>query len=66
MTVFDNVAFPLRQTTKLSKEEIEKRVMKRIEDLELEEAVGISSLQSFQAVCRNVWPLRAPSSPTPR
>lgn len=40
MNVFDNVAFPLKQTTKLTKGEIEKRVMKRIEDLELEEAVG--------------------------
>ena len=39
MTVFDNVAFPLRQTTNLSKVEIEKRVLKRIEDLELTEAV---------------------------
>ncbi|MCX5816769.1 MAG: ATP-binding cassette domain-containing protein [Proteobacteria bacterium] len=39
MTVFDNVAFPLRQTTNLSKKEIEKRVLKRIEDLELTEAV---------------------------
>jgi phospholipid/cholesterol/gamma-HCH transport system ATP-binding protein len=40
MTVFDNVAFPLRQTTNLSKVEIEKRVLKRIEDMELTEAVG--------------------------
>jgi len=39
MTVFDNVAFPLRQTTNLSKGEIEKRALKRIEDLELTEAV---------------------------
>jgi phospholipid/cholesterol/gamma-HCH transport system ATP-binding protein len=39
MTVFDNVAFPLQQTTNLSKVEIEKRVLKRIEDLELTEAV---------------------------
>ncbi len=39
MTVFENVAFPLRQTTNLSKKEIEKRVLKRIEDLELSEAV---------------------------
>jgi phospholipid/cholesterol/gamma-HCH transport system ATP-binding protein len=38
MTVFDNVAFPLRQTTNLRKAEIEKRVMKRIEDLELTDA----------------------------
>jgi phospholipid/cholesterol/gamma-HCH transport system ATP-binding protein len=39
MTVFDNVAFPLRRTTNLSKKEIEKRVVKRIQDLELIEAV---------------------------
>lgn len=38
MTVLDNVAFPLRQTTNLSKTEIEKRALKRIEDLELTEA----------------------------
>lgn len=39
MTVFDNVAFPLRRTTNLSKKEIEKRALKRIQDLELTEAV---------------------------
>ena len=38
MTVLDNVAFPLRQTTNFSKTEIEKRALKRIEDLELTEA----------------------------
>ncbi len=39
MTVFENVALPLRQTTRLTRSEIEKRVLKRIEDLELSEAV---------------------------
>lgn len=39
MTVFDNVAFPLGRTTNLSKKEIEKRALKRIQDLELTEAV---------------------------
>lgn len=39
MTVLDNVAFPLRQTTNLSKAEILKRAMKRVEDLELAEAI---------------------------
>jgi len=39
MTVFDNVAFPLRQTTNLGKIEIDTRVVKEIEDLELTEAV---------------------------
>lgn len=39
MTVFENVALPLRQTTNLGKKEIEKRVKKRIEDLELSDAM---------------------------
>ncbi len=39
MTVFENVALPLRQTTNLGKKEIEKRVKKRIEDLELTDAM---------------------------
>ncbi len=38
MTVFDNVAFPLRQTTSLAKREIERKVSQRIEDLELRDA----------------------------
>jgi phospholipid/cholesterol/gamma-HCH transport system ATP-binding protein len=40
MTVFDNVAFPLQQTTDFSKAVIRKMVLKRIEDLELTEAVN--------------------------
>ena len=39
MTVFDNVALPLRQTTFMSPAEIEKKVMARIEQTELTEAV---------------------------
>lgn len=35
MTVFDNIALPLQQTTKLGKEEIEKKVLTRIEQTEL-------------------------------
>ena len=38
MTVFDNVALPLRQTTTLSPAEIEKKVMARIEQTELAES----------------------------
>ena len=37
LTVFENIALPLRQTTKLGKGEIEKRVMKKIEQVELSE-----------------------------
>jgi phospholipid/cholesterol/gamma-HCH transport system ATP-binding protein len=38
MTVFDNIALPLRQTTNLSKKEIDQKVMARIEQTELTEA----------------------------
>ncbi len=37
MTVFENVALPLRRTTRLSRREIESRVMSRIEQTELTE-----------------------------
>jgi len=36
-TVFENVALPLQQTMKLSKKEIEKKVMDKVEQLELSE-----------------------------
>lgn len=39
MSVFENVALPLKQTTNLKKREIRDRVMKRIDDLELTEAI---------------------------
>ena len=39
MTVFENVALPLNQTTNLKKQEIEKKVMSRIEQMELADAV---------------------------
>ena len=35
MTVFENVAFPLEQTTRLSKEEIKRRVMDKLEKTDL-------------------------------
>jgi len=38
MTVYDNIALPLRETTNLSKAEIDHRVMARIEQTELSEA----------------------------
>ncbi|OGP77638.1 MAG: hypothetical protein A2V86_06460 [Deltaproteobacteria bacterium RBG_16_49_23] len=40
LTVFDNIALPLRQTTVMSPKEIEKKVMARIEQTELTEAAG--------------------------
>ncbi|HMK60611.1 MAG TPA: ATP-binding cassette domain-containing protein [Dissulfurispiraceae bacterium] len=39
MTVFDNIALPLEQTTGLAKKEIERKVMSRCEQMDLTEAV---------------------------
>jgi len=39
MTVYDNIALPLQETMKLKKKEIERRVMARIEQTELSDAV---------------------------
>jgi phospholipid/cholesterol/gamma-HCH transport system ATP-binding protein len=39
MTVFENIALPLRQTTKLKKKDIEQKVISRIEQMELSDAV---------------------------
>lgn len=39
MTVFENIALPLRQATDLKKTEIEKRVMSRLEQMELAEVI---------------------------
>jgi len=38
MTVFDNVAFPVREHTKLKRSEIRERVMARLQDLEVDHA----------------------------
>src|SRR5512135_3377355 len=39
MTVFENIALPLRQTTSLGKKEIERRVISRSEQMELADAL---------------------------
>ncbi len=40
MTIFENIAFPLRQTTNLKKMDIKKRVMLRLEQMELADVVN--------------------------
>jgi phospholipid/cholesterol/gamma-HCH transport system ATP-binding protein len=40
MTVFDNIALPLRQTTNIGRKEIEKRVLSRSEQMELSDAIS--------------------------
>lgn len=40
MTVLDNIAFPLREHTRLSEKEIRERVMERLKQLQLEHAVN--------------------------
>lgn len=39
LTIYDNIALPLRETTNLKKAEIDRRVMARVEQTELTEAV---------------------------
>lgn len=39
LTVYDNIALPLRETTNLKKEEIDRRVISRVEQTELTEAI---------------------------
>lgn len=39
MTVFDNVAFPLREHTKMSRKEVQDRVMQRLSDLNVAHAI---------------------------
>ena len=39
LTVYDNIALPLRETTRLKKAEIHSRVMARVEQTELTEAI---------------------------
>lgn len=41
MSVFDNIALPLREHTNLSSQAIHKRVMKELTDLELQETVNL-------------------------
>ncbi len=40
MTIYENIALPLRETTNLGKAEIDRRVMARIEQTELSDAVA--------------------------
>ena len=40
MTVFENIALPLRQTTNMRKKEINSKVMSRLEQMELTDAAG--------------------------
>jgi len=40
LTVYDNIALPLRETTNMKKAEIDRRVMARIEQTELTEAIA--------------------------
>lgn len=40
MTVFDNIALPLRQKTRLRKKEIEQKVLSRLRQMELDDVAG--------------------------
>ena len=57
LTVLENIALPLRQTTRMGKREIEDEALERITQLELAE-VAQKFLPSFPAACRSasLWP----------
>jgi len=59
MTVYENIALPLRETTNLKKAEIDLRVTARMEQLELSDA-PTSTLQNFPGGCKNGRPWRGP------
>jgi phospholipid/cholesterol/gamma-HCH transport system ATP-binding protein len=58
MTVFENIAFPLQQTTTLDRKSVEERVLNRIEELELSDVVYrypselSGGMQKRVALCR--------------
>ena len=59
MTVLDNVAFPLREHTKLSEKEIRERVKAKLADLGLEDVGALSSRASSRAACASASAWRA-------
>jgi len=56
MTVFENIALPLRQTTNLNEETIEERVLARIEQTELTEVVDKYPSELSEGVCKSALP----------
>jgi|SRR5712675_1823042 len=64
-TVRENVAFRLMEEGTVSDDEIERRVREALSFVELERTVDMFP-RSFRAECGAGWPLRAPSSRSPR
>lgn len=59
MTNYDNVAFPLREQTKLSEKEIRERVMAKLRDLGVEHAAQLTPAQISGGMAKRVGIARA-------
>ena len=60
LNVYDNIALPLRETTKLQKDEIQRRVMARIEQTELLDSVP-NTHRNSPGECKKGSPWPEPS-----
>ena len=59
MTVFDNVAFPLREQTKLSEKEIRERAMTKLKELGVDHAATLTPAQISGGMAKRVGIARA-------
>ncbi len=59
MTCFENVAFPLREQTKLSNAEVRERVMAKLKDLGVEHAAALTPAQISGGMAKRVGIARA-------
>ncbi len=59
MTVYDNVAFPLREQTRLGEREIRERVMARLGDLGVDHAAALTPAQISGGMAKRVGIARA-------
>ncbi|MEZ4407227.1 MAG: ABC transporter ATP-binding protein [Polyangiales bacterium] len=59
MTVFDNVAFPLREQTKLSEAEIRERAMTKLQELGVDHAAKLTPAQISGGMAKRVGIARA-------
>jgi phospholipid/cholesterol/gamma-HCH transport system ATP-binding protein len=59
MTIYDNVAFPLREQTKLSEKDVRERVMAKLKDLGVEHAAQLTPAQISGGMAKRVGIARA-------
>ena len=65
MSVYDNVAFPLRETTALNEHEVRERVMQKLTAVGLAEAAEKMPAEISGGMARRVASLSFPTSSSP-